>query len=116
MNQDTQRTGKINLSHFAMLAVRRLRSLPKDKAAFTLRIGQEGTSHSMTVIRNGKPMVSTYYIYQGQSIPQNYPPESTYLVNSEEEMNTVLKMFADEPELWSLPQDDSLDMERELNS
>ena len=116
MNQDTQNLGKIKLSRFSMLAVRRLRALPKDKAAFTLRIGQEWTHHSMTVIHNSDDRLSTYYIYQGQSIPHNYPPESTYLVNSEEDMDTVLTMFADKPELWSLPQNDNLDMEGEFHS
>lgn len=116
MNQNTQNLGKIKLSRFAMLAVRRLRALPKDKAAFTLRIGQEWTHHYMTVIHNSDSTLSTYYIYQGQSIPRNYPPESTYLVNSEEDMNTVLAMFADKPELWSLPQNDNLDMEEDSYS
>jgi len=114
MDQDTQKKGKIRLSHLAMLAVRRLRALPKEEAAFTLRIGQEWTSHRMTVIQNGEHKSATYYIYQGQSIPQNYPPESTYLVNSDTDMDTVLAMFADKPELWSLPQDDILDMAEEL--
>ena len=116
MDQHTNKKGKIALSLIAMAAVRKLRSLPREQAAFTLYVGQEETPHRMTVISNGKGDDSTYYIYQGSSIPKDYPPMSTYLVSTQTDLDTVLAMFADNPELWAKPADDMLDLKEESYS
>ena len=116
MDQHTDNKGKIRLSQIAMMAVRRLRSLPKEQAAFTLYVGQEETPHRMTVISNGKGDDSAYYIYQGSSIPKDYPPMSTYLVSTQADLDMVLAMFADNPELWAKPIDDMLDLKEESYS
>ena len=107
---------RIRLSRTAMAAVRHLRSLPQEDARFTLKVSQEGTPHSMTVIANGRGPDSTYWIYQSAKpgpAPEWLPPASTYVVSTETDMDTALCMFADSPSLWSGAESDALDLPNE---
>ena len=99
---------RIPLSPFAMKVIRRLRSLPKWQAAFSLSITSEETPHTMEVIRNGGP-ASTYYIHVGQRVPDRLPPDSTYVVGTPTELDTVLAYFANDPSMWGAPAGEPLE-------
>ena len=111
-----RKDARIRLSRVAMAAVRHLRSLPPSKAGFSLYITQEGTPHRMTVIDHGHGRPdSAYFVHQSKdpAVPEGLPPTSTYVASTDREMDTVLSMFADSPELWSHAKGDALGREPE---
>lgn len=106
-----KRGGRPHLSPFAMKAVSQLRRKPRSQTAFSLYVTKEGTKRAFEVIEHGEGPDSAYYIHlsEGGSIPPTLPPTATYAVSTDSELESVLAMFADHPELWSRDPGDALD-------
>lgn len=99
------------LSPLARKAISQLRRAPRETTAFSLYLTREGSQRAYRVIERGRGPDSSYYICEAKSgrVPKGLPAASTYLAATAAEVESLLAMFADHPEMWSRPSGDALD-------
>lgn len=102
---------ELPLSAFALKAIALIRKTPPSRTAFSLTLTAEGTRKRISVIDRGKGPDSSFHVHLSKSreVPAWLPPTSTYAVATQEELDSVLAMFADHPELYSREPGDALD-------
>lgn len=107
----TGRGGRPRLSQLAMAAAKQLRSLPPARSAFSLYVTQDGKGGRFAVLERGLKKDSTFHIHLSREgrVPPNLPPDSTYVARNHKELESLLAMFSDHPELWSPPLGDAFD-------